>query len=139
VTFVALVTIIALAAGGLIVVMLAITHVERNDDVEAPPLHGPSEWSSKLEGEKRSTRAPSDAPSRREAPQAGTPRAPKPPRRPAWHGVTQAWMLWRHRHADSRLYPYARHRQWMHYVGRVGGPAAFVAFLVFLGYLVAHL
>jgi len=139
VTFVALVTIIALAAGGLIVVMLAITHVERIDDVEAPPSHVPSGWSSELEGEERLTLAPSDAQSPRDTPEAGTARAQKPPRRPAWPGVTQAWTLWRHRRADSRLYPYARHRQWAHYLGRVGGPAAFVAFLVVLGYLVAHI
>ena len=75
-TFVALVTIIALAAGGLIVVMLAITHVERLDDVEAPPLHVPSEWSAELEGEERAL-APSDTPSPRETPEVRTSRAPK--------------------------------------------------------------
>jgi hypothetical protein len=126
VTFVALVTIIALAAAGLIVVMLAITHVERIDDVEAPPLHVPSERSAELEGEERLALAPSDTPSPRETPEVGTPRAPKPPRRSAWHGITQAWTSW-------------RHGKWAHYMRRVVGPAAFVAFLVVVGYLVAHI
>ena len=76
-TLVALVAIIALAAGGLIVVMLAIARDERADDTR-PTV--PS--------------ASSDAPSRRDM----TERAHKPRRRPAWRGITQAWTSWRNRH-----------------------------------------
>ena len=98
-TLVALVAIIALAAGGLIVVMLAIAHVERIDDAR-PPFP-------------------------RQTPEAATARAQKPPRRPAWHGITQAWTSWRHRHADDK--------------GKAAWLAAAVACSVVLSYLIAHI
>jgi hypothetical protein len=78
VTLVALVAIIALAAGGLIVVILAIARDERVNDAGPPTV----------------PRASSDAPSRRDM----TERARKPRRRPAWRGITQAWTSWRNRH-----------------------------------------
>jgi len=137
VTFVALVAIIALAAGGLIVLMLAITHVERIDEAEAPVSSAPPPRRTIQTG--RTMQAPSHAPTPREARDMGTARAPKPARRPAWHRIPQAWTLWWLTHAHNLLHLRVRHRRWAHYKGRVGGPAAVLAFAVVLGYLVAHI
>jgi hypothetical protein len=134
VTLVALVAIIALAAGGLIVVMLAIAR-ERIDDVR-PPV--PSAPPPQRDGG-GAMAAPSDVLPARETPEAATARTQKPPRRPAWHGITQTWTSWRHRHADDLPYPRARRRQWARYKGRAVWLAAAAGFSVVLGYLVVHI
>lgn len=138
-TFVALVAIIALAAGGLIVVMLAIARVERIHDVSPLVSSARARVSPVTIETGGAMPAPSDAPSPRETADAATARAQKPPRRSAWHGITQARTSWRHPHADDLVYPRARRRRWAIDKGRVGGPAAFLAFLVVLGYLLAHI
>ena len=80
-TLVAIVAIIALAAGGLIVVMLAIAHAEPLDDDEPP------------------------VPSARRTPEPATARAQKPPRHHTRHGFTQMWGSWRaRRRRRSRRY-----------------------------------
>ena len=69
-----LVVIIALAAGGLIVVMLTIARDVPVDDDAEP--------------------ARSDSP----APMDTTARTQKPTRRSVWYGIRRAWESWRHRH-----------------------------------------
>jgi hypothetical protein len=85
VTFLALVAIVVLAAGGLIVVMFAIAHT---DDGAKP--------------------APRDASSPRDT----TTRAQKPPRRPAWHRVRRAWRRRPARRGIRRAWGSWRDRRW---------------------------
>jgi len=139
VTLVALVTIIALAACGLIVVMLAIaTHVEPIDDdasdavsTSAPPPQ------PQLTG---AMPAPSDAPSPRETPEGAAAQAQKPPQRSAWHGIAQAWTSWRHRHADDLLYYDGPHRRRRGVYKERAWLAAAIAFsVVLVAYLIVHI
>jgi hypothetical protein len=143
VTLAALIAIIALAAGGLIVVMLAIAHVERIDDASLSSTPPPRRQATVL----RSGADPAlrDMPSRRKTPEAATGRVPKPPRRPAWQRITQAWTSWRHGRTDDLLYILERRGRRGLYEGWAGFLAA-VAFSVLLasliglgfGYLIAH-
>jgi hypothetical protein len=136
VTLLALVAIIALAAGGLIVVMLAIARVERIDDAKPPVPSAPPPQ----RGAGEAMPAPSDVLPARQTPETTTARTQKPSRRPAWHGITQAWTSWPHRHADDPPYRRrARRRQWAPYKGRASWLAAAAAFSVVLGYLLAHI
>ncbi len=119
-TLVVLVAIIALGAVGVIVVMLAIAHVEHIDDASgAMPT-------------------PSDAPSSKETPEAAA-RAPKPARRFAWRGITQAWTSRRHRHANDVLYRPARRRRRALAKEQVGWLAAGAVFLFLVSYLIAQI
>jgi hypothetical protein len=122
----ALVAIIALAAGGLIVVFLAIAHVERIEDTGPPEPSAPRpphQVTIQTGGVMPSAQA--DAPSPRARAGARTAVEQKPPRRTAWHGVRHAWKVWRYRHADELR-------------GRAGWVALVVSSAV-LAYLIAHL
>lgn len=154
-TGVALVAIIALAAGGVVVVFLAIAHVESIEDTEKTGDDGqivPSEWGRRigtdlgstvadpktLEASAPSPRqqvtgqtggvmpwAPVDSPTPRVMPEPLTATAQKSRRRAAWHDTRHAWKVYRHRHADE--------------LRRRAGWVALVVSSAVFAYLITHL
>jgi len=119
-TFDALVAIIALGAGWLIIVMLAIAFPRMDDRTRRGRDSRSAESSSRRQvtirrsGPMRTLR---DAPSRRAMRKARTTRARKP-RRPAWHGIANVSTAWRHKLSSDLLYLRARARRvstaWRH-------------------------
>ena len=144
-TFDALVAIIALGAGWLIIVMLAIAFPRMDDRTRRGRDSRSAESSSRRQvtirrsGPMRTLR---DAPSRRAMRKARTTRARKP-RRPAWHGIANVSTAWRHKLSSDLLYLRARARRWERRRGLNEGEAAWIAatlaLSVALVYLIAQI
>ena len=125
-TGVVLVAIIALAAGGLVVVLFGIAHVERIEDTRRPEASAPPpRQQATIQTGGVMPWAPADAPSPRATPEVKTAAAQKPPRRSAWHDIRHTLKVWRFRHANELR-------------GRASWVALVVSSVV-LAYLVAHL
>jgi hypothetical protein len=142
---VTLITIIALGAGVLVVVLLAIAFVVPMDDdsIDKASRTTPSPLFSRRQVTIRGSRqmpALRHAPARRATPEARTTPAWKPERRPAWRRITEASTAWRRKLSHDLLYLRAWRRRRALDAGQAGWVAAgVVALSVALGYLIAHI
>ena len=106
-TFDALVAIIALGAGGLIIVMLVIAFPRMDEGSRRGRQSRSAESSSQRQVTIRKSRPMPTlrgAPSQRATPEARTTRARKPPWRPAWHRITDASTTLLHELSGALLY-----------------------------------